>query len=95
MVELANTLRLGRRDREFESLYPDMHSCRSFGTVEANVYRCKLGICCRIIHLHKLGSIVQWIRSQTHVDVNSELEFTAMQACRTKVRFLVDPLFNC
>lgn len=44
MVELANTLRLGRRDREFESLYPDMHSCWSFGTVEANVYRCKLGI---------------------------------------------------
>lgn len=23
MVELVNTLRLGRRDREFESLYPD------------------------------------------------------------------------
>lgn len=44
MVELVNTLRLGRRDREFESLYPDMHSCQSFGTVEANVYRCKLGI---------------------------------------------------
>lgn len=44
MVELVNTLRLGRRDREFESLYPDIHSCRSFGTVEANVHRCKLGI---------------------------------------------------
>lgn len=44
MVELVNTLRLGRRDREFEPLYPDMHSCRSFGTIEANVYRCKLGI---------------------------------------------------
>lgn len=47
MVELVNTLRLGRRDREFEPLYPDMHSCRSFGTVEANVYRCKLGIMLR------------------------------------------------
>ena len=44
MVELVNTLRLGRRDREFESLYPDMHSCQFFRTVEANVYRCKLGI---------------------------------------------------
>ena len=44
MVELVNTLRLGRRDREFESLYPDIHSCRSFGTAEANVHRCKLGI---------------------------------------------------
>ena len=44
MVELVNTLRLGRRDREFESLYPDMHSYRSFETVEANLYRCKLGI---------------------------------------------------
>ena len=36
MVELVNTLRLGRRDREFESLYPDMHSCKSFGTDEVN-----------------------------------------------------------
>ena len=44
IVELVNTLRLGRRDREFESLYPDMHSCQSFGTVEANAYRYKLGI---------------------------------------------------
>ena len=44
MVELVNTLRLGRRDREFESLYPDMHSCWSFETIEANVYMCKLGI---------------------------------------------------
>lgn len=44
IVELVNTLRLGRRDREFESLYPDMHSCRPFGATEANAYRRKLGI---------------------------------------------------
>lgn len=43
MVELVNTLRLGRRDREFEPLYPDTYSCWSFGTTETNGYRCKLG----------------------------------------------------
>lgn len=66
MVELANTLRLGRRDREFESLYPDMHSCRSFGTVEANVYRCKFGIM-----LQDNTSTQTWVDSSMDTPTNA------------------------
>ena len=66
MVELVTTLRLGRRDREFESLYPDMHSCRSFGAVEANVYRYKLGIM-----LQDNTPTQTWVDSSTDTPINA------------------------
>lgn len=44
MVQLVNTLRPKRSDREFEPLYPDKHiPVGPLGTIETNGYRCKLG----------------------------------------------------
>ena len=40
MVELVNTLRLGRRDREFESLYPDMHSVVKWESLKSSSWVC-------------------------------------------------------